>query len=242
MFELLIPPPPDPNAQFDILYTDSHRHIVMAYDLGRFANDKAYFTDGHPVFDITDTEASALANIPQGLGKFAKAHGLVQLKISFGALATPDVTITGSGPDHALCQWPYDSSYKISKSSGMQKDVVFVKKLSVPRTHTYQLWCENGPGPVELMTEYESLGPVLFLDANGKPLLAFGHPAAVFRWNDAGTEIGPRLGSDIIVVPSSIAEDFRSMAAEGELGPQDAINQFEAQIHAIETSTPAENR
>jgi len=230
IFQILIPAPSDPDASRGLVYSDVHDHIVMEYDLGRIVNDKVYFTDGHPLFHLTDGESYALANTPSLLGKFATAHGLTPLefalgKARFGAASLEPVVIDGP-----QCQWPYNVKLDIGRTNKSTLEVMFFRRRPTQKRDRYQLSCERGPGETELTTQFESLSLTIFIGPKRQPIIAFRQPPIVLRFDSDGSTINLRGNDGVFAVPAVFVEHVYAMVAEGEIQPQDAIKMLETKL------------
>jgi hypothetical protein len=229
----------DSSARLDLLYTNQSNKTVMQYDVGWPGKDRVYYTDGtdgKPLFGINATLAYALAHTPYLNARFAKEHGLSILNLSFlGLEAEGLLTVKPHDLGAPMCQWPYRSAYTITSFGKPTIDVMFLRRLEVPRTSTYQLWCERGPGETRLETEFETLGAGFAVDAHGAPLLAFESPAVVFRYDSNGTLLGPRLGAGILVAPAALSRRLLEKVAEDAMSPADAIREFNADIVALKS-------
>jgi len=224
----IIPAPPQPEAKIGVLYTDPQRRIVMQYDLGRVQDDKVYFSNGQPILNIDDSEAYALANTPFLLEKFTAAHGLAQLPLHFdGSAQGKTMSLLTTRLSASSCQWPYDVSLRIAGGNKPPLDVMFLRRRRAPTKTTYKIWCEIGPGEVELTTHFEILVPLIYEDADGLPLIAFSAPASVFRLNETAKLIGPHLPGGIIVIPAELSGLLLKMVGESQITAQDAVNWFE---------------
>ena len=237
MFQTEIPAPPETEARLVGLWADSQGSTIMEYDLGRIEEDKTYFTDGHPLFNLDDKESLALANTPFLLPRFVKEHGLIQLPSGDGA-EWNGISMSTYSATAPKCEWPYNTALEIRQKGRRPISVIFLRRRSVPEVERYEFWCEGGTGATDLTTEFENLTPGLYLELSGRPLLAFIRPAVVFRLESAGTAIPSHLAPDIIVVPAGLSWHLRTMAAEGELNPQLAVRLFEAEVHAISATEP----
>jgi hypothetical protein len=239
MFQLLIPAPSNPEAMRGRLYSDSRDRIILDCDLGRTDNDKVYFWDGHPLFGLDDAEATALANTPGLPQKFAKGHGFVQLETIFGGIARAEHSaLHVQDIDAPMCQWPYDSMLKIEQDDKSVLKVMFFRRRKVPKTAHYRVYCEGGQGDVDLTTEFENVPPLIYLDRNGWPLLAFGGPPVVLRFNENGKEVGPWIASGITAVPAVMVDHYYEMVAEGDMRAQAAIDLIDAELNRVGSKHP----
>jgi hypothetical protein len=231
IFQVLIPAPANPEATRGLVYADAQNHIIMEYDLGRVENDKVYFTDGHPLFGLTDAQSYALANTPGLLEKFVAKHGLAQLEINFMGAALPGRYHIEEKTTYApKCQWPYSVKLDIERKNRQLLGVMFFRRRATEDKALYQVWCEAGPGEIELTTRFENLPMTIFLDKNEKPLIGFQKPAIVLHFHDDGSRIDLHGAAGIFAVSATLAEHLFTMVAEGKILPQDAIKTLEAEL------------
>lgn len=230
-FQLLIPAPTDPQAQLDMLYTDAQGHIVMQYDLGRIKDDKEYFFDGYPLFGINDSEAGALANNAHFQNQFVAAHDLTQLDFIFGPATRGSTSFEVYNFSAPKCQWPYGTAMLIKRQRKPPLKVMFFHRRKEPKTDTYAVWCELGPGKVKLTTHYENLVPLFSATrTNRQILMSFRRPATAFHVSDDGLTLSSHLPSGIIAIPAALSANLLGMVAEGELPPQTAIDLLETDL------------
>jgi len=231
LLQVLIPSPADKHAQLDTLYADSRQRIVMQYDLGRVVQDRTYFSDGGPSFDIDEEKAAALANTPFLISRFVADHGLTPLySVYAGVLKQDRWSIHQFVFDGRACQWPYANGLVLERQGKPPVEIIFLRRRKVPMTDQYEFWCERGPGRTELTTKFENIVPLIYATADGSAVVAFRHPAVVFRLNADGGRLSSHPAEAIIAVQLKLSQHLLNMAAEAEITPQEAVQRFEALV------------
>jgi len=235
LFDILIPTPPHSESKLATLFADAKNHVVMEYDLGRIENDKVYFTDGHPLFGLSDSQSYALANTPFSIGAFIKSHNLTPLENVYAATAQYNhFSLQEHDIDAPMCRWPFDALLDIKRNENLSLRIMFFRRRLVAKKARYQVWCETGPGEVELTTRYENLPPIIFVNRDGRPLIALSEPPIVLRFNDKETKVFTHVVPGLLVVPARLAEHFYEMVAEHGFAPQDAVDRLESELDVVD--------
>jgi len=113
---------------------------------------------------------------------------------------------------------------------------MFFRRRVMPDTRQYHIYCEIGPGDVDLTTRWESIPSSFYYAQDGGLLIAFDTAAAIFRFNLNAGDVPSQIGSGIIVVPAALSERYFANVTMKKLDARIAVDQMEKEISMIDLS------
>lgn len=221
------------DAEFSTLLEDRTGSLILQY--GKHNPERVYFqsVDG-PLVENEDF-AFSLANKPHVLTDFIEGNELHYLTNTFGAPPPGELFVRTVRLSAPMCQWPYSSVLRIKADGAEPRDLIFFRILPEAATHTYQIWCENGPGEVTLRTRYENLVGQIFYNRKNESFIVFSTPPVVIslqRWTNKSI-LTASLVPGVLFMPAALTEQLYVTVASDSLPPQAAVEHIESKLDTI---------
>ncbi|HJS85513.1 MAG TPA: hypothetical protein VJ779_08630 [Acetobacteraceae bacterium] len=217
------------------LYRDSDGFLVVEFLAKKSDVPQSLFYDFKQGMLNTAVQGELFANNNDALFDFINAHHLRQLELAYGSLETElgYAVWQGTIDDAPLCQCPYGSYLSMTDPSGHTQSVVLLKKLEQSVRSTREVWCEAGPGEVQLSLKYQPLAPSIYNADRSSFYLVFTYLPYIVRLATNLDIITGENASELFVIPTEIVHRYCRALQENSMPPQEAIDAMEAEIAAI---------